>query len=166
MDLANDSPRFKLSPLQVQLRRRLWWTICRLDSRSAEEYGLQPSLWGRITRNTLPLNVNDLDLYPEATEAPQPRTGFTDMALPLVGFEITCLVSAINVSPVSENDDGDAQMDQVVARKIKMVEECQARLESDYLQYANASRPFDWMTITFTRLMLVSPSLLLSASRW
>lgn len=91
MDLSNDSPRLKLSPFEVQMRRRLWWTICRLDLRTAEAYGLQPSLLETRSRDTLPLNVNDLDLYPEAIEAPVPRTGITDMTLPLVGYEITRL---------------------------------------------------------------------------
>lgn len=160
MDLSNDSPRLKLSPFEVQMRRRLWWTICRLDLRTAEAYGLQPSLLETRSRDTLPLNVNDLDLYPEAIEALAPRTGITDMTLPLVGYEITRLVSTINIPDSYDMgaDGADARMNQAIARKMRMVGECQSRLQSDYLQYANPSGPFDWMTTTFTRLMLVSHS--------
>ncbi|THZ72897.1 hypothetical protein D6C85_04417 [Aureobasidium pullulans] len=163
MDLSNDSPRLKLSPFEVQMRRRLWWTICRLDLRTAEAYGLQPSLLETRSRDTLPLNVNDLDLYPEAIEAPAPRTGITDMTLPLVGYEITRLVSTINIPDSYDMgaDGADARMNQAIARKMRMVGECQTRLQSDYLQYANPSGPFDWMTTTFTRLMLTKCTLLI-----
>ncbi|THW24157.1 hypothetical protein D6D23_05348 [Aureobasidium pullulans] len=145
------------------MRRRLWWTICRLDLRTAEAYGLQPSLLETRSRDTLPLNVNDLDLYPEAIEALAPRTGITDMTLPLVGYEITRLVSTINIPDSFDFDaDGaDARMNQAIARKMRMVGECQSRLQSDYLQYANPSGPFDWMTTTFTRLMLTKRTLLI-----
>lgn len=102
--------------------------------------------------------MNDLDLYPEAFEAPAPRTGITDMTLPLVGYEITRLVSTSNIPDSFDIDaDGaDAQMNQAIARKMRVVGECQTRLQSDYLQYVNPSRPFDWMRTTFARLMLVS----------
>lgn len=155
MDLAAEPRRAKLSPLEIQLRKRLWWTICRLDSRSAEEYGLKPTLPGNLSRDTLPLNVNDIDLDSEATEAPPSRSGFTDMTLPLVGFEIMCLVARLNISNTTDNDETEVQSDIFVAKRFEMVHDCRTELETQYLQYADASRPFDWMTITFTRLMLV-----------
>ena len=159
MDLSSDAPRLNLSPFDVQLRRRLWWTICRLESRAVEEYGFNPSNVGRLAQDSFPLNLNDEDLYPEATEAPQPRSGFTDMTLPLIGFDITCLVTRINSSHLLSTETTDSQSENVIQRKIKMVEDCQAGLESKYLQHFNASRPFDWMTMTFNRLMVVSYAL-------
>jgi Fungal specific transcription factor domain len=161
MDLPWDGSRFKLPPFETEIRRRLWWTICSIESRYAEENGFQPASTGQWSETHFPLNVDDEDLHPDATEPPQPRLGCTDMTFPLISFEIVSLISRINnVHPQGasgdDDDSGGSNVDANFQKKVDMVEECQARLETNYLQYCSSSRPFDWMTVFFARLVLVS----------
>ena len=156
MDLPWDGSRFKLPPFETEMRRRLWWTLCSIESRYAEENGFQPASAGHWSETSFPLNVDDEDLHPEATEAPQPRVGCTDMTFPLISFEIVSLISRINnVQSSGDGDGAESDSDRVVQKKVDMVEECQARLDANYIQYCSNSRPFDWMTIFFARLLLV-----------
>jgi hypothetical protein len=158
MDLPWDGSRFKLSIFETELRRRLWWTLRRLESRCAEENGFQPGSVEHLSEAKFPLNINDEDLRPDATEAPHPRAGCTDMTFCLINFEVVDLISRINnmrAHPVGSDGDKSDSND-VVQKKAAMIEECQTRLESRYLHHCNSSRPFDWMTITFTKLILVS----------
>lgn len=62
----------------------------------------------------------------------------------------------IRVAQKSMDDEDDPESDLIIAKKVKMVDDCRARLQSQYLQYADVSRPFDWMTVRSTRLMLLS----------
>lgn len=159
MDLPWDGSRFKLPPFETEMRRRLWWTLCSIESRYAEENGFQPASTGQWSETNFPLNVDDEDLHPEATEPPQPRLGCTDMTFSLINFEIVSLISHINrVQPqgAGNGDKEGSDMDNIVQKKVNMLDECRVRLETKYLQYCSSSRPFDWMTIFFARLLLVS----------
>ncbi|KAM0415607.1 hypothetical protein ACHAPD_006808 [Fusarium lateritium] len=42
MGLHRDGTTFGLKPLDIELRRRLWWHICLLDMRSSEFHGYEP----------------------------------------------------------------------------------------------------------------------------
>jgi hypothetical protein len=155
MDLPWDGSRFKLSPLETELRRRLWWTICRLESRCAEENGFQPASVECASDTKFPLNINDQDLDPEAAEAPQPRTGFTDMTYSLIGFEVVRLAHRVNKLRIPDEHNGDPEARSILEQKLRMVEEYQSVLESNYLRHCSSSRPLDWITINFTKLLLV-----------
>ncbi|KAH0019412.1 hypothetical protein KCU78_g6811, partial [Aureobasidium melanogenum] len=61
----------------------------------------------------------------------------------------------IRVAQKSMDDEDDPESDIIIAKEIKMVGDCRARLQSRYLQYVDLSRPLDWMTVTSTSLMLV-----------
>jgi hypothetical protein len=66
-----------------------------------------------------------------------------------------CLVAKVNTSHTL-HDEHDPESDLIIAKKVKMVDDCRARLQSQYLQYADVTRPFDWMTVESTRMMLLS----------
>lgn len=83
MDLHLDNARLSTSPFEGEMRKRLWWTLCSLECRSAEEYGFHPSVGGQTPDCALPLNVNDEDLDPDATEPPEARSGCTSMTCEL-----------------------------------------------------------------------------------
>lgn len=156
MDLHMDSPRLHVSPFENEMRKRLWWTICSLECRSAEEYGFHPTIGGQTYDCALPLNVNDEDLDPEATEPPEPRPGCTSMTWALVRFELARIIFQVwNLSSKREKDSSLDPRD-LEAEKERILDEGNRLLETQYLKFCRSSRPFDWMTATFTRLMIVS----------
>ncbi|OJJ98877.1 hypothetical protein ASPACDRAFT_44505 [Aspergillus aculeatus ATCC 16872] len=48
--LHRNQEHFKLTPLECELRRRLWWQICASDNRAAEDHGLSTELNGAFQR--------------------------------------------------------------------------------------------------------------------
>lgn len=156
MDLHLDNPRLNVSPFENEMRRRLWWTICSLECRSAEEYGFHPTIGGQTYNCSLPLNLNDEDLDPESMEAPEPRPGVTNMTWALVRFELARVI--FQVWSLSPKHDKNSTLDAraLEAEKERILDEGNRLLETQYLKYCRSSRPFDWMTATFMRLMIVS----------
>lgn len=84
MGLHQDGARLKLSPFETEMRLRLWWHLCVLDSRAPEDQGLQPTISVTNAELRLPLNVNDTQLYPDMACLPTESGGWTDMSFFLV----------------------------------------------------------------------------------
>src|SRR4051812_3936893 len=77
----------KLSILESELRRRIWWQILFIDSRSAQLSGSFTSGIGNVPPTLLPSNLNDEDLSPEMTDSPVAHKGPTEMIFCLLKYE-------------------------------------------------------------------------------
>lgn len=75
MGLHRDGTLFGLPPFDTEMRRRLWWQICILDSRGSEYHGYEPIVAGgqRNFDTRMPLHVNDVDISPEMKASPAER---------------------------------------------------------------------------------------------
>ncbi|KAL6876810.1 hypothetical protein J3F83DRAFT_727169 [Trichoderma novae-zelandiae] len=69
-----------------EMRRRLWWHICTLDVRIAEDHGCEPSTIEPSLHTELPLHVNDTCLDPDTGELPTPQPSRSEMLFSLVRF--------------------------------------------------------------------------------
>jgi hypothetical protein len=87
MGLHRDGTHFGLPPVEVHMRRIVWYQLCFLDIRTCEATGPRPQIHRNDFDTKLPLNVNDLDL-----EVPNPPTEdlphWTDMTFSLMRFEL------------------------------------------------------------------------------
>jgi len=86
MGLHRDGTHYALSPVDVHIRRILWYQLCFLDIRTCEATGPRPQIHREDYDTRLPLNVNDVDL-----EGPNPPTEdadrWTDMTFTLIRFD-------------------------------------------------------------------------------
>ncbi|KAJ5526183.1 hypothetical protein N7494_012833 [Penicillium frequentans] len=82
--LHRDGARLRLSPFETEMRLRLWWYLCSLDSRSPEDHGFEPVVDVVNAHLRLPLNINDDQLYLSMTELPAESDGWTEMSFFLV----------------------------------------------------------------------------------
>jgi hypothetical protein len=86
MGMHTDSANFSLSPIDVEVRRRVWWSLCQADVRISENCGLQSHV--PLTTDTkLPLDINDTDLASSGKTKLIPRAEFTEMTLSLMRME-------------------------------------------------------------------------------
>ncbi|KAK4062660.1 transcriptional regulator family: Fungal Specific TF [Trichoderma aggressivum f. europaeum] len=69
--LHRDGASLKLSLFESEMRLRLWWHLCVLESRASEDQGFQPAVDITNTGLRLPLNVNDDQIYPDLTHFPE-----------------------------------------------------------------------------------------------
>lgn len=87
--LHRDGKTLKLSPFESEIRRRVWWGLVTREGRAAEDHGYSQTSGSALSsRVDLPLNVHDVDLHPDMKELPQPRIGWTRMAIDLTSFSI------------------------------------------------------------------------------
>lgn len=92
LGLHRDGTNFpNLTPFEIEMRRRLFWAVCVLDLRSAEDQGTDLTIVHGTFDTQLPLNINDTDISPESESLPEPREGTTDMAFSLIRYEICAL---------------------------------------------------------------------------
>lgn len=152
-----DDPPASYSPFQRETRRRMWWNLCALESRGAEEGGSRSSSIMEGRHVALPANLFDFDLHASMTESPKPRQACTDMTFPLVRLETIRVIHRLwklrklyNSNP-HEMNTNDLKVDQR-----RVLEEFKLNIEMNYLKHLDESRPYDWLCINFARVMLVS----------
>lgn len=145
-------------PFEAEMRRRLWWHICGLESRGAEEGAARRTSIVDGTDVRLPSNLNDTDLTPDMTEYPQPRTGITDITWLLVRSEILRLVYNVKTVKLRHMAGSPTNGNTAIMKteQKKVLEDGIRRFETEYLRYLHPSRPYDWLCIAFVEGMLVS----------
>ncbi|CAK7226003.1 hypothetical protein SCUCBS95973_006056 [Sporothrix curviconia] len=88
MGLHRDGAHLRLRPFDTEMRLRLWWHLCVLDSRAPEDQGLQPTIAVTNWELRLPRNVNDAQLYPDMAMLPADvGDTWTDMSFFLMQTE-------------------------------------------------------------------------------
>ena len=86
MGLHRDPSQWTNSPIEIHLRRLVWYQICFLDLRTCEATGPHPQIRLDDYDTKFPLNVDDVDL--ELPNAPtEDRKYFTDMTITRMRFE-------------------------------------------------------------------------------
>ncbi|RYP18681.1 hypothetical protein DL765_003816 [Monosporascus sp. GIB2] len=163
LGLHREGTRFaELKPFDVEMRRRLWWSLCLLDLRSAEDQGTELTIVEGAHDTRLPLNVNDSDLSPDMADFPQERQGVTDMSFSLVRFEVCDLArkmytaaSAISPNPHDLHPTGQEREDWIV--------EAYGRIEEKYLKGTinKDSNPLHWVASIIARVIMAKLSLII-----
>ena len=78
-----------LTPYETEMRRRVWWALCMLDVRAAEDLGSEYLIAQGSFDTKMPLNINDVDIEPGLSQGPVAHEGLTDMTFSLVSFEMS-----------------------------------------------------------------------------
>nr|POF17513.1 bikaverin cluster transcription factor bik5 [Quercus suber] len=152
MGIHRDGSHFDLPPFEVEMRRRLWWQVCVLDTRSSEDHGCDPTIIEQTFDTNLPLNINDVDIHPTMTEFPPDRQGCTDMSFCRIRFEVSNTFRRINYIPPGPQSPNLTNI--TLQDKERWLEDCHERLQERYLKHCDASVPLFWVTATVARLMM------------
>ncbi|KAI1128683.1 fungal-specific transcription factor domain-containing protein [Nemania abortiva] len=163
LGLHRDGTHFdNLTPFDIEMRRRLWWAICVLDLRSAEDQGCELTVVERSFDTRFPLNVNDSDISPEMTEFPPERIGSTDMTFCLIRYEICGLsrrvhAAASGMSPCPK--DSQITLEEHEDKLIEMYE----HIDQKYLKPCPDKETdlLNWVSATIARLIMSKMSLVI-----
>ncbi len=160
LGLHRDGTHFpNLTPFQIEMRRRLFWAVCVLDLRSAEDQGTDLNIVAGTFDTRLPLNINDGDICPESTGLPEPREGTTDMAFSLIRYEICSLSRRLHTvsSGMSPSYPGDAgkSLEEREALLTEVSQRVQQRLLKD------VSNSMFWVASTVTRVIVAKMTLVI-----
>lgn len=150
-----DSVHFSLKPFDVEMRRRLWWQVCILDTRASEDHGCDPTITEQSFDTKMPLNINDVDITPDMDDFPAEKNGCTDMSFCLIRFEVSNTFRRINYIPPGPPKQCTEHLAGITLQeKEKWITECHQRLEERYLKDCDMSVPLFWVTATVARLMM------------
>lgn len=163
MGLHRDGTSFTgLTPLEVEMRRRLFWALCILDLRSAEDQGTDLSIVDRTFDTQLPLNINDTDLSEEMSEIPHPRQGATDMTLSLIRYEICALARRLYV--VSSASAASCPQDAAISleERESMVRSIYENVEEKYFKDSSTScNAMLWTAANIARVIVAKMTLVI-----
>lgn len=163
MGLHRDGTSFPgLTPLEIEMRRRLFWALCILDLRAAEDQGTDLTIIDRTYDTEFPLNINDSDLTPETTEMPQPRQGLTDMTFSVVRYQICGLARRLHT--MSSANAGSCPRDAAISyeERENMVREVYASVERKYYRDPNTlSDPISWTAANIARVIIAKMTLVI-----
>ncbi|GIJ85153.1 hypothetical protein Asppvi_004009 [Aspergillus pseudoviridinutans] len=151
--LHSDGAATGLRPFEVEMRRRLWWQICTLDVRTAEDHGVEPSIMESAFTTELPSNVNDASLDPNMSELPQAQLGRTEMLFSLVRFEVSRFARRVVFSDRFCSSNSYPILNET--QKCKAIDKFREHIEKQYLAYCDKGVPLDCVTAAITRLILV-----------
>ncbi|OJJ31303.1 hypothetical protein ASPWEDRAFT_62525 [Aspergillus wentii DTO 134E9] len=156
MGLHRDGTAFGLRPLETELRRRLWWHICLLDTRSSEYHGCERIVNDTVFDTKLPLNINDSDITPVMAEAPVEHEGATEMTFCLIRCEVLRVVWKISHAKPKNRPS--------MADREKLNQELRNRLEDKYLKHCNPSVPILLVASTVARVVIARTLLMVHYS--
>ena len=146
MGMHHDGAPFSLSAIDIEVRRRIWWTLCLIDNCISEDCGLESNI--PMTMDTrLPLHINDSDIGTIHTIAPAPKTGFTEMTMSLIKIEMveTILILKFSLYRKCRYSIEDIKT---------LVRERTSRYESTYLKHLDTSLPLHRLIYLRTRLII------------
>lgn len=144
-------------PFEREMRRRLWWQICLLESHAADDRATTPAVFPESFNTRLPLQINDEDIQIGSLEEEVvERHGFTDMTFNLICFEAQDLKGQLNYAPVRKLGFTRNQSLEDSAQRIDAVINVQKRIEDRYLRHLNLSRPFHWATRLVADIMIAT----------
>ncbi|OKL59524.1 hypothetical protein UA08_05418 [Talaromyces atroroseus] len=149
LGLHRDGTNFGLSPFETEMRRRLWWHICIMDIRAAEDHGTDPMINDMMYDTKMPLHINDDDISPDSKTFPPERHEFTDMTATLIRAHISTVYRRLNYVQPGQNSDPI----QFEERK-KIIEEWHNMLNEKYIKYCDMQVPIQWSCATVARLLV------------
>ncbi|KAI1418465.1 fungal-specific transcription factor domain-containing protein [Hypoxylon sp. FL1857] len=156
LGLHRDGSRFPhLTPFEVEMRRRVWYSLCMIDARSSEDQGTDLTITQGSFDTRKPLNINDSDIDPDTKDTPKEREGITDMTIPIV-FCQHCVVTQRMVALSLRNEE------RCLENQSRLLNEFYEQLERTYLRYTDATNNIAyWVCVTTTRLVVAKMSLII-----
>ncbi|OAP61543.1 hypothetical protein AYL99_03746 [Fonsecaea erecta] len=149
LGLQRDGLHFKHQrPFETEMRRRVWWTLCRLDLRASEDQGTDLSIAHGSFDTKIPLNVNDGDIDPESKQTPTERQGITDMTFTRISAGIVDIMRQMMISSAGEHQS-------------RLLNEIYGNFEREYLQHTSESGNIAyWVAATVARMVMAKMTLI------
>jgi hypothetical protein len=162
LGLHRDGSHFpNLTPFQVEMRRRLFWAVCVLDLRSAEDQGTDLTIIDRTFDTQIPLNINDADISPDSPRLPEPREGTTDMAFSLIRYEICALSRRMHAVPSGIAPSTYPDACKSLEEREALLTEVYNRVENRLLKGRDSSNPLYWVASNVTKIVVAKMTLII-----
>lgn len=159
LGLHRDPASLGLPPFMTEMRRRLWWHICILDVRVAEDNDTDPLICEHNFDTKYPSNVNDGDLDLSMTESPRLNHNRTEMLFCLTRFDISYTARKLVFSPKFSTDNGYPPL--TLAEKSDIIDNLLKDLEENHFRCCDLEVPICFLAVTASRLVLAKMKLII-----
>lgn len=145
-----------ITPFEIEMRRRLWWQICFIDSRSEDVQVSEYKISEGMFDTEIPANEDDANLSPGMSNPPVLAERWTDMTFFLIRCEVWKLSRRLqSVTTTSNASPPD------IDERLELLQQSQARIEKSYLKHLDPNQPLHSFVATSTRLFLTKVDLIL-----
>lgn len=145
-----------IAAFEIEVRRRLWWQICLIDSRSEDLQVSAYKVGEELFDTQMPVNTDDVNLDPGMSTSPIVMARWTGMTIFIIRCEVWKLSRRLQ-SVTVVTSDLPIDMDE----RLEILHQCQARIEKTYLKHLDPNQPIHAFVATMTRLFLTKVSLIL-----
>lgn len=154
--LQRDGSHFEhLTPFEVEMRRRVWWSLCLIDIRASEDQGMEFTITSGSFDTKIPLNINDADINPDTEETPAERNGISDMIFPVVICQMSEIVQQM-MSPAVRNSAT------CLEEQSRLLNSLQEKVQHGYIEHSKGvDELLNWVGTTATRVMISKMRLLI-----
>lgn len=144
MGLHRDPTAYSSSPVEIQVRRLIWYQICFLDLRTCEAVGPRPQIRLDDYDTRFPLNIDDVDLDHADIDidVSKDRNHFTDMTISRMRFEAYEMHRFLwSERPKLDRKRADGKREVTITSILSRVQSFQAAMEKKYLPMLSKSEP-------------------------
>ena len=161
MKLHRDGSHFvNITPFEIEMRRRLWWQICFIDSRSEDLQISRYKVSEGMFDTEIPANTDDANLDPGMSKPPVVAEGWTTMTIFLIHCETWKLsrrLQSVTTAAYALPPD--------INTRFQLFQQSQATVEGLYLKYLNPNQSLHSFVATITRLFLAKVDLILQTKQ-
>ena len=138
LGLDSDERRFR-TPFEMEVRRRVWYSIGVLDMQAAFDGGLHSVIASNGVLGRPPLNIDDAVLSLASSQAPLvEQPGLTDMSYNCMMHDAVICMRKLTHVPT----DSEGQPRQEWANRSKIVKDWEQRIHDRYLQHCDSTQNF------------------------
>ncbi|CAO2656321.1 Nn.00g051240.m01.CDS01 [Neocucurbitaria sp. VM-36] len=147
MGLHRDPTTYSTSPIEIHIRRLVWYQICFLDLRTAEATGPRPQIRPDDYDTRFPLNIDDDDLDraengESGVDVRKDRKYFTDMTITRMRFECYEMHRFLwNERPKLELKGADSERKVTITSLLLRVQSFKAAMEKTYVPMLSKNTP-------------------------
>jgi hypothetical protein len=147
MGLHRDPTTYSNSPVEIHVRRLVWYQICFLDLRACEATGPRPQIRPADYDTQLPLNIDDVDLDraehgERGIDVWKDRNYFTDMTVTRMRFECYEMHRLLwNERPKMDQRRADGERKVTLMTLLSRIQSFTAAMEKTYLPMLNRTVP-------------------------
>jgi hypothetical protein len=154
MGLARDGSKLGLPPFEAEMRRRLWWAMVYLDSRTSELVGQEGDLLVQKFDVQKPANLNDVDLFPGMQRLRSAKAASSEM------FYVQYRTTVCSVLRKIPGDDGPPSTGQKMtaknvplAEKAQLISDLERQFQDEILQLCDGTVPLQLFAMNSVRTL-------------
>lgn len=147
MGLHRDPKTYSTSPIEIHVRRLVWYQICFLDLRTCEATGPRPQIRPDDYDTQFPLNIDDVDLDraesgDTSVDIKKDRTYFTDMTITRMRFECYEMHRVIwNERPKLDKKRVEGERKVTITSLLLRIQAFRTAMEKTYVPMLNKTVP-------------------------